>query len=589
MIESILLQRLLDHLGASLTLDLEQTLPGHRACELTVILRQGSVLPSTIPPRSFPDATSTTSSDIRIADEPTLEELMQLVESLKGKKAMLHASSKGSFAHHLTSYLTAWGLDVSHVSRECNDRPGLSPVTEFVADPPAGKADFSAYGIGNEPPPRTSSENVEEPSQGLHSQSFVLIDDDIAVLRERLNTFHMEQPQPFNFNLRRQSLTPSHRPRLSPQGHRPTGQPRSFDTLPSVVIMHFTSLANFKLIKDVVQSHPGSPFNLPEIMIIPKPVGPRRFLTALHTAVTKPTVDPYFSPIATSPTSPSLPGGTPFLYSNTSLPKSPTNRPMGSRSNSDRSVRSPKDTIAEHAGLLPPSPLGIADGKDYFQEKAVQLGNTPSSGLVIQSPDGQPAGIVFHPRAKGSRKPSFNVITEQERSQLFVPTVHRRVSSPRRPSDNDSAQGIVNILGVLAATPPGRPRQATDIHQSEEDLSSSPTRGAKGRRLSSDEPPSSSSSKIASPSIPGRVATPSAAPSAERAASPSASPRKVILRRSTFDRAPSYSSGSVRKGKSPGDANVVPPISVLIVDGAYNVNHNSFFNAKSHHLLVVIQ
>ena len=40
---------------------------------------------------------------------------------------------------------------------------------------------------------------------------------------------------------------------------------------------------------------------MPEVIVIPKPAGPRRVLTALHTAVTKPIVDPFFAPIATSP------------------------------------------------------------------------------------------------------------------------------------------------------------------------------------------------------------------------------------------------------------------------------------------------
>lgn len=56
-----------------------------------------------------------------------------------------------------------------------------------------------------------------------------------------------------------------------------------------------------------------------------------------------------------------------------------------------------------------PSPLP-ADALDYFSETAARLGgNGGSTGVMIQSPDGRPAGIFFHPRTNssglGSRTP----------------------------------------------------------------------------------------------------------------------------------------------------------------------------------------
>ncbi|KAG8695448.1 ssk1 response regulator receiver, partial [Ceratobasidium sp. 394] len=52
---------------------------------------------------------------LKLAREPTLEELSKFAETqLRGKHATFHASANSSFAHHLTSYLTAWGMNVEH-------------------------------------------------------------------------------------------------------------------------------------------------------------------------------------------------------------------------------------------------------------------------------------------------------------------------------------------------------------------------------------------------------------------------------------------------------------------------------------------
>jgi osomolarity two-component system, response regulator SSK1 len=576
-VQSFLLQRLLRHLNASLTSDLQpKTFSVGRTCELTVTLDRGSpsaTVPPSIPPPDLSSASSP-SSETRIVDEPTLEELMQFVETLKGKKAMLYASSKGSFAHHLTSYLTAWGLDVTIVSREVevegnsDSRAGASAAADSMIDRPPVKTLLSAYEAGGDafPPSVTSSPKVGGQPQYPHTVSFVLIDDDVDVLRERLRAFHAEQPHPFGFNVRRQPLTAFHRSRPSLQSHRFIGQARSIDGSPSVVIVHFTSLTNFKLIKDIVHlvlmSYSGSSSLLPEVMIIPKPVGPRRFLTALHTAVTKPTVDPYFSPTATSPTHPGLHSGT---LSNTSFQKSPTHRPFGSRTNSDRSVRSSKDVTGEYANLLPPSPLAISDGRDYFPDIAAKLGNTPSSGLVVQSPDGQPAGIFFHPRAKGLRNPP---------SASLMPHT-RRAPSPSCRSNGEpkSALGNVTIPTVLAASTSSEPPSlAMEIQESQEDQS---TLGTQSRELSSEDPGSSSSLHVPSSPLPGKSSplenvTRNGTPSlGERAISPNAPERRVTPKRPSMDKAASLPPGIIKKGKGPADANVVPPISVLIVDGGY--------------------
>jgi osomolarity two-component system response regulator SSK1 len=72
---------------------------------------------------------------------------------------------------------------------------------------------------------------------------------------------------------------------------------------------------------------------------------------------------------------------------------------------------------------LPPSPLALSllpsDNVEYFSATAQKLGNSPSSGVVIQSPDRQTAGIYFHLRGNnGSRKPSSSNIVEKEKIRV---------------------------------------------------------------------------------------------------------------------------------------------------------------------------
>lgn len=57
---------------------------------------------------------------------------------------------------------------------------------------------------------------------------------------------------------------------------------------------------------------------------------------------------------------------------------------------------------------LPPSPLQESDSMEYFSEVAMKPGTSLSSGLLIRSPDGQPADIFFQPppRVRGPLPPS---------------------------------------------------------------------------------------------------------------------------------------------------------------------------------------
>lgn len=544
------------------------------------------------------DASYQLLSGVRIAEEPSLEELAQFTETLRGKKVTLYASSRGSFAHHLTSYLTAWGLDVSHVSTESGpDGNALQAGSSTSGTPSASGRNFrggplqpTPYGVSLEAFSQPISHPIPPPSRGADQRpamsnalSFIFIDDDVAVLRERLRKLRLQQAYPLTLSRKRPSLAPHHRPRSSPHVQRAVGT----GSLP-VVIVHFTSLANYKLVKDVIHSdlllHPGSTSAIPEIMIIPKPAGPRRFLTALHTAVTKPLVDPFFAPIATSPIAT---GQMSFFNFNTpdtrsSSPKSPTTTSKPSRTNSDRSTKSPKEIPGDPITLPPPSPLSMSDSMEYFSEAVAKLGTSPSSGLVIQSPSGQPAGIFFHPKSKGK---SSNVVMERERGQFLVPSDQMKATAARRTSNGKELKTphspmSFSSLHTASITPVSAPLVDVASQESQSALvGSSKSKGKKPSSPRTEDTTVPASPRRTSPMVNDNTATKATTPptSPLNETANAAAPRRNSRRPTAETKQPSPQVGV----KGLVDANiVVPPISVLIVDG-------TFTSSSSNPLLIV--
>lgn len=577
---TLLLRRILKQIDGRLSSDLPppEAFTSGRTCDLEMVLDRVPLPTHAIAPQPFEEG---------INPEPSLEQLSSFGETLKGKKVKLYASAKGSFAHHLTSYLTAWGMDVTHVSPDgqvdglTDQATSSQEEVRLTTESPI----LPAY-VGDTIPSLQIKSDAG-PALSM-APNFIFIDDDIDILKERLQALRFEnQPTMINNSRKRPSLSSNHRPKSSPTMARLTNFQNNFVRSPPVVIMHFTSLSNYKVVRDVMQSvmvsYATTSTPLPEVMIIPKPAGPRRFLTALHTAVTKPVVDPLFMPIATSPMSPGIhntPGSffSPALseHSNQgtnqdsnppSQAQSPLvknmNRPTGnSRNNSDRSARS-SDSIGNNTSVLPPSPLALPDNVEYFSAAAEQLGTSPSSGLVIQSPDGQTAGIYFHPRSKNGSKNLTSLSMERDRGQLAVPTP-RRGSVPRVPSGGkkDDRVSFSALHEVHQST------SQTDVNQVS---GASPTEVSSSRVLSvgpveyQREQPSLASS-ILSP-VPRRASddirnlatangTPSEGPS---------STRRSAKRSDTKDTTPV--AGNKQKGKVMSSDNVVPPISVLIVDG----------------------
>ncbi|XP_006459775.1 SSK1 response regulator receiver [Agaricus bisporus var. bisporus H97] len=475
--------------------------------------------------------------------EPRVEQLLAFGETLKSRKIALYANSPSAFTRHITHCLTSWGMEMSHVF---SDDRIENTMDEGVATP-VQEARFSPAGAPADTKPEADSSAVSGPSgsEKEPQMSFVLIDDDVGILRERLHALRVEQ-NPLNLNAR---TRPSflHRPRSSPQITRVRGQAAQTRP-PPVTILHFASLSSLKATKDAIQSVASTYMNstvpLPEVMIIPKPVGPKRLLTALHTAATRPAVDPFFLLTSSSPGTPGLP--VPGSYPTPSEPSTNTqtspsgtpynrsSRPASSRSNVERSTKEHSFTTS----LPSPSPLGIPDSVEYFPDPAGRLGASPSSGYLVSSPDGQPAGIFFHPRSKKNGSPP------PEKSGVQT-TIQRRGSSPQ--------QLVKDAMPFAALHEASKTPSGTAEAKSTPTSTKAPEGSTAAGSTSQEGTPTPTLGRKSPPQSPRNEDTPS---------------KKAIGKRPTHEKQDSIGKGTGKKGKAltPSDGNIVPPISVLIVD-----------------------
>jgi len=431
--DSLLTRRLLLHQNAHLKVDVTPSSPFgsgllRRAYEVSVVLPRGRPMVEPPPLTIEEEAHRQPFSTVRLAREPTLLELADFAESLRGRKVSLHASLQSVFARHLTSYLGSWGMDISHI-----------PIEEESTT-----SDFAG---------QSGVKGVDR---------FVIIDDDVSVLRQELLRLRVETPP--------SSLRPrlSKRPTLA---NRTRSSPlvRQINTItatrPPVILIHFTSLGNYNQVRDVVSTFLGSPINAgggsfvhPEVMVIPKPVGPRRFLTALHTAVNQPIVDPFFSPIATSPRSP---GGGYFPAARTptsdlgpggffdSVVEEAEDGPPKARSPLGEYPPAQASVVRTGTGLhlsLPtPGDILATSASEYFSTNKT---GSAASGVVMQSPDGRPFGMFFEPpkgdmRKQSFRSPSDSVRRKARRSSMTAPDDSNTVSANSPPSSR-RVSGAVN-------------------------------------------------------------------------------------------------------------------------------------------------
>ncbi|GAA5892976.1 response regulator [Sporobolomyces salmoneus] len=397
-----------------------------------------SLLPAARPkPRPVDDPSTLlgrrrASLEASIGQEPSIGDLKRFADSaLKGHRVALHASDQSTFAKHLTMYLAGWGMDVQHVPLDA-EGPLSSGSSVHGLDgkrPSAGSRFDSGFaGTDSGTPPGFASPNSDgshkSPDLGANGEpnsNLCIIDDDVSTLRRLLVALRAPP-------LHAPPTLISKRPQLATRRARSSPHVRQLHQLqqqgPSQwVIVHFASLTHYKTIKEIVAdalATTRSP-SLPEVLVIPKPAGPRRIITSLWTALKRPAVDPFLPPIATSPTSPGIQYWTPRLSpalakeqefdfggSDSSGSKNgESNNPMSTlgKPRTPPTYFSPSSTVFPPSSHLPPSPLGQNNESQdsYFSSVAEELKEaTPSEGMVIQSPDGR-SGIFFQPQTRSQR------------------------------------------------------------------------------------------------------------------------------------------------------------------------------------------
>ncbi|KZS92626.1 hypothetical protein SISNIDRAFT_455208 [Sistotremastrum niveocremeum HHB9708] len=590
-LNNLILTRLLSHVQGSLIPVVEEVdesnTSNSRQCSMIVKLDSGEATVDAPPLTAEEEAVRQPFPDLRLAQEPTLAELAYFSESLKGKRAILHASGQGAFARRLSSYLTAWGMDVNNPVEDARNDGATGDGKDSLGAPSLTDSGYGSF-LGSQAtqsPTRTTSSNPgsrfgytvpiaidDDPEskslEGSPTQaedppaSFFIIDDDVDVLRRRLVQLRVYQPYHLNLQpKKRPSLASNHRPRSTQQIKHVSSSPFNH----SSVTIHFTSLQKYKLVRDLIQSLSNTPtFHSPEVIVIPKPAGPRRFLTALLTAVQKPVVDPFFSPIATSPMSPVNFTGTvlsPFVSSSKSSRTGTT--PPGASRNHDRPNRSPRETPSEPAHILPPSPLAHEiDASEYFADNAMKLGSTAASGLLIQSPDGQPAGIFFQPKPRQPRRNLNPGSRPMEReTPAIVPSVlEQSAPSPSSRTIHESAKENARLkMGSRSRTTVGIPEEPALPAPPVSEISATPPHlKVKTRSISNPLPDVSRQSPVPAPVISPTPGTPElpaliqptpaqATPSSPKAESSRTPPATTARpRRPTAD-----SASSARKGTPP--------------------------------------
>jgi osomolarity two-component system response regulator SSK1 len=411
---------------------------------------------------------STTVRDrsLDMAKEPSVQELAQFAEALKGRKAVLHAAENSVFAEHLTGALTTWGIDISHMPLERDDQETTGSTRPLSQD-------MSSTGAPGYPTADSSKPGYPNLAPGHDPQAnFIVIDDDVATLQRQL-TLLRNAPAPINLHLPNTLMSKrpqlhSRRTRSSQHLYRTTGE-RPVQT----VIVHFASLSNYRKIRDLVQSvlRTLGVTPPPEVVVIPKPAGTRRLLMALYVAIKRPVLDPFFSPIATSPSSP---GGPHYFASARPSPASSLQNEFELAAGAHLDGRPPSiagstagDTASANKSQSgPPSPMP-AEALEYIQRTAAELGGSPSSGYVIQTWDGKPSGLFFQPQGS----PSYRPVAKPEAEAGGRPNGNAQAAEPVSPlSDPDHVAltpllppSVVSAPGATVATPAQERPQAVPL------------------------------------------------------------------------------------------------------------------------------
>ncbi|KAJ2958078.1 hypothetical protein NQZ79_g6316 [Umbelopsis isabellina] len=338
-------------------------------------------------------------SNIRFSDEPTLDDLSVFVNRLSGVKVVLYAPNQSIFAKHLTSCLAGWNVNISHVAIVKGNEDDLyfrstdSEVTTPGSDVSAAQG--SVQGTNSELPvrPDVTSPQAEQTLMTAPAM-FVLIDDDVNTLEQQLHEFRAQAAL----------IASAHSSRRHKRGKS------AAQTAHTTAIIHFTALSEYKKVRDTINwFHTVSvlnPYGIPQVIVVPKPAGPRRFLTALHTAWSNAVVEPHFLPIATSPSSPMTPSSQKSIW-NGGFPSSlPSPSHTSGLDDSVSSNESGAHTSRRPTSAIYSPPLvANEEGSNYFTAPGSSKVSSPSgihAHEVQGSPTGVPTveGVLFDPSNK---------------------------------------------------------------------------------------------------------------------------------------------------------------------------------------------
>lgn len=229
-------------------------------------------------------------------------------------------------------------------------------------------------------------------------------------------------------------------------------------------------------------------------MVIPKPVGPRRFLTALHTVVARPIIDPYFTPIATSPRSP---GGSYFPTVRT--PSAPLlenplaragvmlaeelngipgaaltiRKPIHPRSPGYEGLpgQMPKSFEGGLSINTPSGEVVATPAMEYFSGAASKMGSA-ASGIMVQSPDGRPVGMFFEPpnKSEGRRaSASAKSDTSQRRKSAGSARAAGMGGSDKQKSTPGQSSNARRLSGISTTSSDGASRRNSALDPSADD------------------------------------------------------------------------------------------------------------------------
>ncbi|CAO3617113.1 unnamed protein product [Mucor fragilis] len=418
-------------------------------------------------------------ANIKFANEPSLKDLEKFIQHLKGLKMVLHAPEQSIFAKHLTSCLASWNTDISHVpvarrttvgvadasivdssssaSSSCISSAATTPlVVDPATDTPAPQQPVHPRQPSTPPVP---SPAIEE--EHIHSipPAFILIDDDVATLESKLAEFRSQPAASANVlqahhGGRRAAAAaaaaaaghphPHHHPHHSKKSS--VSSPQNFFHQGTTAIIHFTSLNKYKAVRDTIQCYAflpsRDPFSMPRVVVVPKPAGPRRFLTALHTAWHNSVVEPHFSAIATSPSSPMPPVISMLVQREMAVAAA------AAQAAAQKGVTSPNE--ATHNRI---SPNDMSPGHRSNNRR-------PLSGIFSPPPNlpASSASPSMPPPANGD-----TYFTSQQEQQLTTPPIHASGSSgSRRRSANAQQEQdyltakpttpLMNALGVVSTS-----------------------------------------------------------------------------------------------------------------------------------------